>query len=214
MAIGWWSRRCRPRGLAGWSRATRARRRGAAARPRALGRGLRTSAARTTGCSSSPRTSPASRFEERLAEGPLSVAETLIVGRCLLAGLREVHGLGVLHRAIKPSNIIVDEETPLRRAVLTDFGLARAARLTASSARPARHDGALRLARAGRACSTSKWTSAPTCTRSGPSCSSAWRVDRSSPGDGVRRGPATAPGVAAADAPRPRGRGARVPSTR
>ncbi|MGE5756041.1 MAG: ATP-binding protein, partial [Planctomycetaceae bacterium] len=66
------------------------------------------------------------------AEEPLSVAETLVVGRCLLAGLREVHGLGALHRAIKPANIIIDEEKPLRRAVLTDFSLAPAARLTAS----------------------------------------------------------------------------------
>jgi two-component system sensor kinase len=65
---------------------------------------------------------------ERLAERSLSVPETLVVGRCLLAGLREVHGLGALHRAIKPSNIIVDPEKPLRRAVLTDFGLALAAR--------------------------------------------------------------------------------------
>ena len=71
---------------------------------------------------------PGVSLRERLDGGPLSVAETLVVGHCLLSGLREVHGLGALHRAIKPSNIIVDQEKPLRRAVLTDFGLARAAR--------------------------------------------------------------------------------------
>ena len=43
---------------------------------------------------------PGVSLQERLAEEPLSAAETLIVGRCLLAGLHEVHGLGALHRAI------------------------------------------------------------------------------------------------------------------
>ena len=47
---------------------------------------------------------PGVSLQERLAEEPLSAAETLIVGRCLLAGLHEVHGLGALHRAIKPAN--------------------------------------------------------------------------------------------------------------
>ncbi|MGE5295417.1 MAG: serine/threonine protein kinase, partial [Solirubrobacterales bacterium] len=75
---------------------------------------------------------PGVSLQERLAEEPLSVVETLVVGRCLLAGLREVHGLGTLHRAIKPANIIIDEGKPLRRAVLTDFSLAPAVRLTAS----------------------------------------------------------------------------------
>ena len=40
----------------------------------------------------------------------------------LLAGLRELHAVGVVHRDIKPSNILLDEHD---RLVLVDFGLAR-----------------------------------------------------------------------------------------
>ncbi len=67
---------------------------------------------------------------DRLASGAISTVEALAVGRCLLSGLAEVHGLGLLHRAIKPSNVILDENEPVRRAVLTDFGQSRAARAT------------------------------------------------------------------------------------
>ena len=71
---------------------------------------------------------PGISLEERLAAGPLSVAETILVGRGLLAALHEAHSLAVLHGAVKPSNLIVDENQPLRRAVLTDFGPSLAAR--------------------------------------------------------------------------------------
>jgi len=76
---------------------------------------------------------PGVSLRERLTAGRLPVADALVVARCLLAGLREVHGLGVLHRAIKPSNVILDEFSPPRRAVLTGFGQARLARPTAST---------------------------------------------------------------------------------
>ena len=126
---------------------------------------------------------PGVSLRERLAGGPLSVAETLVVGRCLLAGLREVHGLGVLHRAIKPSNIIVDENAAAaaggaHRLRPDPRGAAdRRRRRTGSSRRPATS----RPSR--RACSTSRSTSGPTSTRSGRSCSSAWRASRLFPGD-------------------------------
>jgi len=41
----------------------------------------------------------------------------------LSAGLGEVHERGLVHRDVKPSNIVVEERT--RRTVLVDFGLAR-----------------------------------------------------------------------------------------
>jgi PAS domain S-box-containing protein len=72
---------------------------------------------------------PGVTLESRLRRGPLSVRDTLTVGRCLMSALQVVHDHGVLHRDLKPANMIVDEETPLRRATIIDFGLARSAHL-------------------------------------------------------------------------------------
>ncbi len=68
----------------------------------------------------------------RLAAGPLSVRDALTVGHDLLTALQEAHRHGVLHRDVKPANVMVDEEAPLKRALLIDFGLARSARLDVS----------------------------------------------------------------------------------
>jgi len=75
---------------------------------------------------------PGVTLESRLRRGPLSVCDTLTVGRCLMSALQAVHDHGVLHRDLKPANMIVDEEAPLRRATIIDFGLARSARLDPS----------------------------------------------------------------------------------
>jgi two-component system sensor kinase len=75
---------------------------------------------------------PGITLESRLRQGPLSVRDTLTVGRCLLSALQTVHDHGVLHRDLKPANLIVDEETPLQGATIIDFGLARSARLDPS----------------------------------------------------------------------------------
>ncbi|MBV9124577.1 MAG: AAA family ATPase, partial [Planctomycetes bacterium] len=75
---------------------------------------------------------PGMTLEERLHQGPLSVRDALTVGQALLTALEEAHRQGVLHRDVKPSNIIVDEGTPLQKVNLIDFGLARSARLDAS----------------------------------------------------------------------------------
>ncbi|MER5749928.1 protein kinase [Streptomyces sp. NPDC002088] len=55
-------------------------------------------------------------------DGPLSPRETARIGLGLVAALRQVHAGGVLHRDIKPGNVLV--ETGGRRVVLTDFGIA------------------------------------------------------------------------------------------
>ncbi|MFF8425716.1 protein kinase [Streptomyces sp. NPDC016566] len=55
-------------------------------------------------------------------EGPLSPRETARIGLGLVAALRQVHAGGVLHRDIKPGNVLV--ETGAGRVVLTDFGIA------------------------------------------------------------------------------------------
>ena len=57
-------------------------------------------------------------------EGPLSVRETLRIGLQAASGLAAVHAQGLVHRDVKPVNILL--ENGVERAYLTDFGLARA----------------------------------------------------------------------------------------
>jgi serine/threonine protein kinase len=53
----------------------------------------------------------------------LSVADTLRVACDLLDALHHAHQLGIVHRDVKPENVII---SPDRGAVLLDFGIARA----------------------------------------------------------------------------------------
>ena len=55
--------------------------------------------------------------------GRLSVAETLDMLEQILAGLGAAHEQGLIHRDIKPGNILLDQ--PRRRALLADFGLVK-----------------------------------------------------------------------------------------
>src|SRR5436190_5833523 len=52
---------------------------------------------------------PGITLQARLRQGPLSIMETLTVGRALLSALGRAHALEVLHRDVKPANLIVDE---------------------------------------------------------------------------------------------------------
>ncbi|GIH28564.1 hypothetical protein Aph01nite_68740 [Acrocarpospora phusangensis] len=56
-------------------------------------------------------------------QGSMPVREVAAIGRQILAALDTAHAAGVLHRDVKPANILV---TPEGRAVLTDFGVATA----------------------------------------------------------------------------------------
>jgi serine/threonine protein kinase/WD40 repeat protein len=63
---------------------------------------------------------------ERLAaQGTLELKEILRIGMQAGAGLAAAHEQGLVHRDVKPANILL--EKGVERAVLTDFGLARAA---------------------------------------------------------------------------------------
>ncbi|WP_430727320.1 protein kinase domain-containing protein [Streptomyces beigongshangae] len=56
------------------------------------------------------------------ADGPLNPRDTAGIGLELVAALRQVHAGGVLHRDIKPGNVLVERRAG--RVVLTDFGIA------------------------------------------------------------------------------------------
>ncbi|MFE2328997.1 serine/threonine-protein kinase [Streptomyces sp. NPDC059385] len=69
---------------------------------------------------------------DRLATaGPLTPRETARLGISLLGALGAAHERGVLHRDVKPANVLVEAGTG--RAVLTDFGIARLAGATTIS---------------------------------------------------------------------------------
>ncbi|WP_020123936.1 serine/threonine-protein kinase [Streptomyces canus] len=55
------------------------------------------------------------------AEGALAPQEVARIGTEVLAALRAAHGAGVLHRDVKPANVLLADEG---RVVLTDFGIA------------------------------------------------------------------------------------------
>jgi len=55
------------------------------------------------------------------AEGPLPPARAAYVGAEVLSALRAAHDAGVLHRDVKPANVLLSNDD---RVVLTDFGIA------------------------------------------------------------------------------------------
>jgi serine/threonine protein kinase len=64
-------------------------------------------------------------LEQRLRRsGKLSVPDAVRLGVQTAAGLAAAHASGLIHRDIKPGNILIERDT--EKALLTDFGLARA----------------------------------------------------------------------------------------
>ncbi|MGA2033326.1 MAG: protein kinase [Thermoguttaceae bacterium] len=65
-------------------------------------------------------------LQRRLDDGgPLALVEILRVGMQAAAGLAAAHAQGLVHRDVKPANILLADG--IERVKLTDFGLARAA---------------------------------------------------------------------------------------
>lgn len=64
-------------------------------------------------------------LQQRLdRSGPLDVKDILRIGMQAASGLAAAHAQGLVHRDVKPANILL--ETTVDRVMLTDFGLARA----------------------------------------------------------------------------------------
>jgi eukaryotic-like serine/threonine-protein kinase len=64
---------------------------------------------------------PGGSLADRLERGPLTPHEAVWIGRGVLAALRAAHAAGILHRDVKPANVLLRADGS---PVLTDFGIA------------------------------------------------------------------------------------------
>ncbi|HEY2513854.1 MAG TPA: protein kinase [Polyangiaceae bacterium] len=69
-------------------------------------------------------------LEPRIAEGSLTPARSVEVACALLVALGDAHRLGVLHRDVKPANVLFDDAGVAR---LADFGVAHLSDLSATA---------------------------------------------------------------------------------
>lgn len=60
-------------------------------------------------------------LDQRLKDGPLPTGGTVGIARALLSALEAVHGAGIVHRDVKPANVLLADGGQI---LLTDFGIA------------------------------------------------------------------------------------------
>jgi signal transduction histidine kinase/CheY-like chemotaxis protein/tetratricopeptide (TPR) repeat protein len=65
---------------------------------------------------------PGCSLGQRLSAGRLDTVETLMVGRALLSALRDLHGHRILHRSVRPANVIANANGPIDTVTMVDFG--------------------------------------------------------------------------------------------
>ena len=68
------------------------------------------------------RYAPGRSLGARLAEGPLTIDESIAIGRALFSALRDLHAERILHRGVRPSNVITPDAECVDSAILVDFG--------------------------------------------------------------------------------------------
>ncbi len=64
-------------------------------------------------------------LETRLRSSKLSRVETLAIWTGMVEGLAALHNVGVIHRDIKPNNVMIEHSGPRLCVSIMDFGLAR-----------------------------------------------------------------------------------------
>ncbi len=76
------------------------------------------------GCSSSMPVVEGDTLEARLSHGPLPISDAVSIALQAADALAVAHSAGVLHRDMKPGNLIVNARGQVR---VMDFGLAKLA---------------------------------------------------------------------------------------
>ena len=77
---------------------------------------------------------PGGNLRERIARGPMNVEQATTILRQVLGGLAHAHQQGVVHRDVKPENILIHQRADIDgfaspgAVMLTDFGLGQSSR--------------------------------------------------------------------------------------
>lgn len=69
-------------------------------------------------------------LDKRIEQGPLPIPDFLRIAIQVAAALEEAHSKGIVHRDIKPGNVMLQRKGGRLHCVLMDFGLARLAQST------------------------------------------------------------------------------------